>query len=405
MKNLLKLISAVAFLFLALKAQDFPELVSSEEKSSDQLAFEQMARFTMAMEQIHNLYVKSGKEVSYEELIDGAIRGMMSQLDDHSQYMDSENLKNLKEISQEAFGGVGIVINRVGNWVTVVSPIQGSPGWNAGLLAGDQIREIDGVSARGISIEEAVNQLRGEPGSQVSVQIRRPSENRFFDVNLTRSVIETPSVSESFVLEEGIGYVRIKTFSEKTARLLRRELTSLNRKDVKGLVLDLRGNPGGLLRSAVEVASLFLPSDTLVVYTQGRDEEVRKDYKTIIGPHRMQPKLVVLINEGSASASEVVSGALQDYGRAVLVGETSYGKASVQSIITLPNGSALKLTTASYFTPSDRQIHEKGIDPDVEVSFPIRRWFMLQDGLNPDNWSTDTQLNKAVEILRADLKG
>lgn len=373
--------------------------------NEEQLAYEQIARFTLAMEQIHDLYVKSGKEVSYEQLIDGAIRGMMSNLDHYSQYMNTDTLKNLQQTTQEAFGGVGIVINRMGEWITVVSPIADSPGWEAGLLAGDQIRKIDGESARGIDTAEAVNRLRGEPGSEVRLEIRRPAEKRVFEVSLTRSVIETPSVTKALILAPGIGYVRIKTFSENTAQLLRRELTALNRKGVKGLVLDLRGNPGGLLGSAVEVASLFLPRDTLVVYTQSREPGDRKDYRTQLGPHRLNPRLVLLINEGSASASEVLSGALQDHGRAILVGQTSFGKASVQSIVPLPDGSALKLTTASYFTPADRQIHEKGIPPDEEVALPMRRWFALQDGLTEETWPQDPQIQKAVEILQTPVDG
>jgi carboxyl-terminal processing protease len=382
-----------------------PVISSASEPNDDQLAYEQIARFTLAMEQIHDLYLKSGKEVSYDTLIDGAIRGMMANLDDYSQFMNSDTLKSLQETTREAFGGVGVVINRRGDWITVVSPIEDSPGWDAGLLAGDQIRQIDGTSARGIDMNEAVNRLRGEPGSEVRVQIRRPSEDRVFEVTLIRSVIETPSVSKAMILAPEIGYVRIKTFSENTAQLLRRELTALNRKGVKGVVVDLRGNPGGLLGAAVEVASLFLPRDTLVVYTQSREPGERVDYRTPLGPHRLDPRLVVLINEGSASASEVFSGALQDHGRATLVGQTSFGKASVQSIVPLPDGSALKLTTASYYTPAGRQIHEKGIPPDVEVDLPMWRWVGLQEGLTEETWPQDPQLQKAVEILQAPVDG
>ncbi|MDF3127893.1 S41 family peptidase [Kiritimatiellaeota bacterium B1221] len=388
-------------------AQDTGDLQLSDEPevpSGAKLAYEQIARFTVAMEQIHDLYVKSGEEVSYDELIDGAIKGMMSNLDSYSQYMKSDTLKSLQETTQGAFGGVGIVINRSGDWITVVSPIEDSPGWNAGLMAGDQIRQIDGRSARGIRIEDAVNQLRGEPGTEVRVQIRRPSESKSFEVTLTRSEIKNPSVTGTRVLEDGIGYVRVSTFTRNTAQLLRRELTALKRKDVKGIVLDLRGNPGGLLGAAVDVAGLFLPQESLVVYTQSREPGERKDYFTSTAPHRLHPKLVILINGGSASASEVVSGALQDHERAILVGETSFGKASVQSIVPLPDGSALKLTTASYFTPKDRQIHERGIDPDEEVSLPLRRWFLLQEEIEEGDWTQDPQLMKAVELLRKEVK-
>ncbi|MEX2606313.1 MAG: S41 family peptidase [Kiritimatiellia bacterium] len=365
------------------------------------LAFEEIARFTLALEQIHQRYLEAGEEVDYDDLIDGAIAGMMSKLDGYSDYMEGDSLKWLEETTRGRFGGVGVVINQEGDWITVVSPIEDSPGWEAGLLAGDQFVTIDGQSARGIGITGAVEKLRGEPGTDVDVRVRRPSENRIFEVTLTRSIIENPSVNEHRILEDGIGYLRVKTFTETTAQLLRRELTALNRKNVKRLVLDLRGNPGGLLDSAVEVAGLFLPLDTLVVYTRGRDESQRKEYRTTLPPHRLNPELVVLVNRGSASASEIVSGALQDYGRAVLVGQTTFGKASVQSIVPLPDGSALKLTTASYHTPHDREIHEKGIEPDERVEFSPRQWMQIQTGMREaTDWEADPQLMRAVELLQ-----
>ncbi|MGA0333921.1 MAG: S41 family peptidase [Kiritimatiellia bacterium] len=395
-------IIAGAFLLLSLLAAELPEIRLSDKTVPEdgKLAYEQIARFTLAMEQIHALYVKSGNPISYEELIDGAIAGMMSRLDDHSQYMDSETLQSLQETTRGAFGGVGIVISRSGEWIQVVSPIEDSPGWEVGLISGDQIRRIDGASARGISIEEAVNRLRGEPGSSLRLGIRRPSENRSFEVELIRAEIKTPSVSEAALLTENIGYLRIKTFTEETAQLLRRELTTLNRKGAGGVILDLRGNPGGLLSSAVEVCGLFLPRDTLVVSTQSREPSEKKVYATKSTPHRFSPDLVILINRSSASAAEVVSGALQDHGRARLVGETSFGKASVQSIVPLPDGSALKLTTANYFTPADRQIQGKGIEPDVVVDFPLQAWFRLNGEPGPENWEQDPQLRKAVELLQ-----
>ncbi|WFB35133.1 S41 family peptidase [Kiritimatiellota bacterium B12222] len=379
------------------------QVIAETVPPADYLAYEQMARFTLAMEQIHEQYVKAGQDVSYDTLIDGAIRGMMSNLDAYSEYMASDTLKSLQETTQENFGGVGIVINQLGPWITVVSPIEDSPGWEAGVMAGDQIRAIEGVSAKGMGMSDVVTQLRGTPGTEVTVEFWRPSENRGFEVSLTRSVIETPSVSDAIMLEEGIGYVRVKTFSEKTAELLRREMTRLKRQHAQGLVLDLRGNPGGLLTAAVEVAGLFLPQGSLVVYTQGREGQERRDFYSRLNPHRLNPRLVILINEGSASAAEIVSGALQDYDRAVLVGQTSFGKASVQSIVPLPDGSALKLTTASYFTPTDRQIHERGIPPDVEVVLPLRVWYRLQNGIEEGNWENDPQVMKAVELLRSEI--
>lgn len=373
--------------------------------SREPLAFEEIARFTLALEQIRERYLEAGESVGYDVLIDGAIEGMMSKLDGYSDYMEGDSLTLLEETTRGRFGGVGVVINQEGDWITVVSPIEDSPGWDAGLLAGDQFVRIDGESARGIGISQAVEKLRGEPGTDVEVHVRRPSENRTFEVTLTRSIIENPSVNAHWILEEGIGYLRVKTFTENTARLLRRELTALNRKGVNRLVLDLRGNPGGLLGSAVEVAGLFLPVDSLVVYTQGREDSERREYRTSLPPHRLNPELVVLVNRGSASASEIVSGALQDYDRAVLLGQTTFGKASVQSIVPLPDGSALRLTTATYHTPHDREIHEKGIEPDEVVEFSMRQWFRAQAGMREEkNWEADPQLSRAVELLRGEKK-
>ncbi len=375
-------------------------------KTRGPMAFEEIARFTLALEQIRQRYSDAGEAVEYGVLIDGAIAGMMSKLDGYSDYMEGDSLKLLEESTQGRFGGVGVVINQEGDWITVVSPIEDSPGWEAGLLAGDQFLAVNDVSARGIGIAEAVEKLRGEPGTDVRVRVRRPSENRTFEVTLTRSLIENPSVNEHRILAEGIGYLRVKTFTENTAQFVRRELTALNRKGVTGLVLDLRGNPGGLLESAVEVAGLFLPLDTLVVYTQGREDTKRKEYRTTLPPHRLNPELVVLVNRGSASASEIVSGALQDYDRAVLVGQTTFGKASVQSIVPLPDGSALKLTTASYHTPKDRVIHEKGIEPDEIVDFSMRQWLRIQTGLREESdWEADLQLKRAVDLLREPAEG
>lgn len=375
-------------------ADPIEESVSEE----DTLRVEQMARFTMALEQIHGRYVEEGRAVGYDELIDGAISGMMSRLDPYSTFIESEEVKSFQESTQGEFGGIGVVINRQGDWVTVVSPIEGSPGWDAGLQPGDRFVEIDDEPARGISVQEAVQRLRGEPGSEVEVRLLRPSQSQSFSVTLVREIIETPSVEGMEILEKGIGYVRVTLFAEDTAQRIRREITSMARQGVNSLVLDLRGNPGGLLQAAVEVAGLFLPEDSLVVYTQGKEGEERREYRTVSRPHRRAPRLAILVNGGSASASEIVAGALQDAGKAVLVGTTTFGKASVQSVVPMADGSALKLTTATYYTPSGREIHQKGIEPDEEVFFPIARW--LRERPDTFSWENDPQIVRAVEVLR-----
>lgn len=380
------------------------DLEDGEVDPERRAAFEQIARFTLAMEQIRRLHVEAGKEVDYGMLIDGAIEGMMSKLDPYSEYLENESVEDLRDETRGAFGGVGLVINRGPRFITVVSPVEDSPGWEAGLVAGDQIVAIEGESARGITVEEAVDRLRGEPGTEVRIRVRRPSENRSFDITLTRAVVKNRSVPDHRLLTDDIGYLRVKLFNDTTARLLRSELTELGKRGVKGVVLDLRGNPGGLLSSAIEVAGLFLPRETLVVYTRGKGDEPRREFFTSTRPHRLEPELAVLVNEGSASAAEIVSGALQDHGRAMLVGGKTFGKASVQSILPMPDGSALRLTTAQYFTPSDRLIQDEGIEPDVPVAMSMREWLRVREPFSDEwNWERDSQIEKAVELLRRRL--
>jgi carboxyl-terminal processing protease len=373
----------------------------------DAEAFEQMARFTLALEQVRQFYVESGEPVSYEVLIDGAIQGMMNQLDRHSSFLGGREAESLQSEAQGRFGGVGIVISMENGRLTIVAPMEGTPGWDAGLLTDDRILEIDGKSTEGISMRDAVDRLRGEPGTQVSLKIDRPSEDSTLDVTLTRAVIEPRTVQAHRMLEGNIGYIRVTTFAETTPRMLREELNRVLRNRPKGLILDLRGNPGGLMEAAVDVASLFLPRDTLVVYTEGRGDNgvSRRDYVSRGRWREVELPMVVLINQGSASASEIVAGALRDHNRAVLVGETSFGKGSVQSVVPLRDGSAIRLTTAIYFSPSGSQIHEKGITPDEVVSFPLRRWAAAQRHAERGEWAweEDPQLAKALAILTGDV--
>lgn len=383
---------------------DIMESGDNADTSDERVALEQMARFTLALEQIHRLHASSGNAVSYEELIDGAISGMMGKLDRYSNYLEGSSLERLQEQTQGSFVGIGVVINQGNRFIRVVSPVEGSPSWDAGIAAGDLIISVDGDSMRDLPMDQVVSRLKGEPGTEVLVGIRRPAQRRNFEVKLVRRLIENRSVGTYELLEDKIAYIRVKTFGQDTAQLLRKEMTGLVKKDVEGLVLDLRGNPGGLLGAAVDVANLFLPKETLVVFTQGNEPESRKDYMTRSRPHRLNPKLIVLVNEGSASASEVVSGALQDHDRARLVGSKTFGKASVQSILPIPGGSALKLTTAMYYTPEAREIHEKGLNPDVEVSLPMHRWLRLRNRPAENwKWEEDPQLNRAVELLREEL--
>lgn len=373
-------------------------------RSRDAEAFEQMARFTLALEQVRQSYVASGEEISYEVLIDGAIEGMMGRLDRYSGFLGGREAEELQTETRGRFGGVGIVISLEGGALTVVSPMEGTPGWEAGLMTDDRIVQIDGVETEGISLRSAVDRLRGEPGTPVDLTVFRPSEGTTFDVRLRRAVIEPRTVQAHEMLEDGVGYIRVTSFAETTPRMLREELNRLLRNKPAGLVLDLRGNPGGLLTAAVEAAGLFLPEGTLVVYTEGRGEEgvERQEFRSRGRRHEVELPMAVLINRGSASAAEIVAGALRDHGRAVLVGERSFGKGSVQSVVPLRDGSAIRLTTAVYFTPSGAQIHERGLEPEVEVRFRMRDWAAAQRAAGRGEWSwrEDPQVREAVAVLR-----
>lgn len=378
-------------------AETTPDLLPEDP---DQEAFEQIARFTLALEQVRRFYVESGEDVNYETLIDGAIQGMMGKLDRYSGFMEGREADGLREQTRGRFGGVGIVVSMENGQLTVVSPVEDTPGWEAGLMTDDRILEIDGSSTRGKRMGQLVDQLRGEPGSTVTLKIRRPSERSTFEVTLTRAEIQPRTVQRHRMLDHGIGYIRITQFSQPTARMLREELNRMLRQNPSGLVLDLRGNPGGLLDSAVEVASLFLPSETLVVYTKSREETERREYFTTGRRQELDLPLVVLVNQGSASAAEIVAAALKDHERATLVGQTTFGKGSVQSIMPFQDGSAIRLTTAIYYSPGDHVIHEQGVDPDVTVPMSLRDWSRQQRNMNEDwDWREDPQLREAVSLL------
>ncbi len=362
-------------------------------------AFEQIRRFTLVLEQIRHFYVDADK-VSYEALVDGALGGMLRQLDPHSQFLDRDAYHGVREDTQGEFGGLGMIVHIVEGALTVVSPMEDSPAWEAGILTDDRITDIEGLPTQGLGLPAAIDLLRGPPGSQVSFRLFRPSTGEELPFSLTRARIESRSVRKGRMLRDGIGYIRLSSFNEPTAKLLHEEMNTLAAQQAKALVLDLRGNPGGLLQSAVEVASVFLDKGELVVFTRGRDEASRRDYASVGWRHYVDWPLAILVNGGSASAAEIVAGALQDHRRAVLVGERTFGKGSVQSLLPMEDGSALRLTTAKYFTPSERPIHLRGIPPDIEVDMSPQQWADVRRSRNPDaSWANDPQLGRAVEVL------
>ncbi len=311
--------------------------------------------FTRALVQIERKYVTEKDPV---KLIESGIQGMVQDLDPFSALLTPEESQEWMVQTQGRFGGLGIQIGIRDGWLTIIAPIEGTPAYRAGLRAGDRIIKIEGKSTRGIKLQKAVKLLRGRPGTKVTITIQRPGLDEPFDVTITRAIIEIHAVPFYTLLDDHIGYVRLTTFSEMASREVKAALDSLLAQGARRFVLDLRSNPGGLLREALRVSSLFLPEGSIVVSTRGRIPEADTVLRAPFGPEVADTlPVVVLVNRGSASASEIVSGALQDWDRALIVGDTTFGKGSVQRIYPLGYGYELKLTTAYYYTPSGRCIH------------------------------------------------
>ena len=355
---------------LIIGARVYLSTAQAAEKDS---VYPSLELFSYVMEKVRKDYV-DGQNLKYKDLVYAALKGMLNTLDPHSEFMDPEKYKELQSDTQGAFGGLGIVISMKDNFITVVSPMEDSPGFKAGIMSGDRIIKIDGKSTEKMSLQDAVKDLRGEPGTDVKISILRPSSNQVKDYKLSRAVINIDMVKdingkkEFPIGDNKIGYIRLVQFGEKTSADLETALNKLKSEHMQGLVLDLRWNPGGLLDQAVDVCEKFLPRGDLVVTTEGRNrsqDSVRKARGSGDELHNMP--IVVLVNLGSASASEIVAGCLQDTKRAIILGEKTFGKGSVQSILPLSDGSALRLTTAKYYTPSHKVIHEVGITPDIVV--------------------------------------
>ena len=308
-------------------------------------------------------------EVDSATLIRGAINGMIRTLDPHSSFMTPELYKELEVETQGQFGGIGIEITILKDILTVVSPIEDTPAFNAGVKSGDQIIKIDGKSTKDITIMEAVKKLRGPKDTKVTITIMRENMSKPKDIVLTRAIIQIKSI-KSKIFEDNIGYIRIASFNERTADDLRKALREISEKlkPMKGLVLDLRNDPGGLLIQAIEVSDMFLKSG-VIVSTRGRTKNMETKAMAKNNGNEISCPIVVLVNEGTASAAEIVAGALQDNGRALIIGTQTFGKASVQTVISLEDGSALKLTTARYYTPKGRSIQAEGIKPDITVKY------------------------------------
>ena len=396
---------------------------SSVQGAEKEDPYPQLKLFSVVLDRVRNDYVDGGK-LTYQDLVHGALKGMLNTLDPHSEFMEPIKYDELKKDTQGEFGGVGIVISMKDNFITVVSPMDDTPGFRAGILSGDRIIKINGKSTEKIGLQDAVQMLRGEPGTEVSLGVLRPSSGLVKDYKLARASIKVDTVKDlngrrEFPLSENnVGYVRLIQFGEQTASELEEALRKLEAKGMESLIIDLRGNPGGLLDQAVKVCEKFLPRNQLVVSTEGRDTKQKSEYLATGRDRHSSKPIVVLVNYGSASASEIVAGCLQDATalgvcKAIIVGEQTFGKGSVQSILPLQDGSALRLTTAKYYTPSHKVIHEKGITPDIVVPMTdeeehdvfLQRILGGIESLDPKEQERvrhthDVQLDRAMDLLK-----
>ncbi len=387
----------------------------ADKDTKNTLPIDDLRAFAEVFGKIKSDYVDP---VEDKKLLTEAINGMLTGLDPHSTYLDADAFKELQDTTQGAFGGLGIEVGMEDGLVKVVSPIEDTPAFKAGLKSGDLIMKLDDTLVKGLSLNDAVKLMRGAPDTNIVLTIIRKGEPAPFTVTLTRAVIKVQSVKYK-VPEPGYGYARVTQFQEKSSEDLAKAIKDMhdqNKGPFKGFILDLRNNPGGLLNSAVGISATFLPKDALVVYTEGRSKDSQMhltaspenyargaDYlKSLPADVKTMP-MVVLVNGGSASASEIVSGALQDHKRAVIMGTQTFGKGSVQTILPMNNGAGIKLTTARYFTPNGRSIQAKGIVPDIVVEDPADQGMTLHEAdlshhlANPKGGEEVTSAKTAAE--------
>ena len=384
--------------------------------TDDETGYAQISVFAKAVQLIRQDYVDS-KKTSYHDLIYAAMKGMLASLDPHSQFMDPDDFKEMQDDTRSRFNGLGIEVSVKSGFLTVITPMEDTPAAKAGILSGDQIVRINGNSTDKMELQDAVNVLRGVPGQKVTLTIMRPSTKEIKDYALDRAEIKLQSVKGAKLLDPEfagafkIGYVRLIQFNEPTADELEKALDELQKQGMQALVLDLRNNPGGLLNSAVDVCAQFLPPNTTVVSTQGRVPSQQTDYATsAVAKQRPRFPMAVLVNEGSASGAEIVAGALKDLHRAVIVGETTFGKGSVQNVMQLPDGSALRFTTAKYYTPSKQVIHAIGVAPNIRAPMTAEQERGLfaarsSDNLKPEDEkelikTKDPQMLRAIDALK-----
>ncbi len=356
--------AALGVLFLVTQVAALPAKRSPSNENEE--LYKELELFENALSIVRSDYVEDPQA---KQLIYGALKGLLATLDPYSQFLDPDSYNELKVETEGEFGGLGIEITLKDDLLTIITPIDDTPAYKAGLQPGDRIVKIDGELTRGITLTDAVKKLRGKPKTTVVLTVLREKETELKEVTLERAIIKIDSVREAKLLEDHIAYIRLSDFRENTTRDLGVAIKRLKEEGMDSLILDLRNNPGGLLDVAISVSELFLNRQQLITTTKGRLRNQNQEIRARMDRPVNDLPLVVLLNEGSASASEIVAGAIQDHRRGIVLGTKSHGKASVQTIFPLKDGSALRLTTSKYFTPSGRFIQGQGILPDVEVPF------------------------------------
>lgn len=398
--------------------------VSEVDRKKKDEYYKQVELFSDALAIVDSEYVN---ETEPRDLIYGALKGMLASLDPYSQFMDPDTYTELKVDTEGKFGGLGIEITIKDGLLTVVTPIEDTPAWDAGIKANDKIVKIDNELTRDIALTDAVKKLRGQPGEPVNLTILRESEKKILEFRIVRDIIKIKEIKQAIILQDGIGYIRLVEFRESTPQEIISAIERLSKEGMNALILDLRNNPGGLLDVAVKVAGEFIEKDKLVVYTKGRKPSQNLEFVSNARDPILDIPMAVMINEGSASGSEIVAGCLQDYKRAIILGKKSFGKGSVQTVIPLRDGSAVRLTSSKYFTPSGKVIHENGVVPDIVVEAGIIQTPEKKEGEGEEakeifekieekeikeepakeepkkefDYKTDNQLTRAVDVLKA----
>ena len=391
--------------------------LSGAEKKQKNDLFRQVELFSDTLAIIQTDYVDEAKP---KDLIYGALKGMLSSLDAHSQFMDPDTYNELKVDTEGKFDGLGIEITIKDALLTVITPIDDTPAWKAGVKAGDRIVKINDELTRDMTLTDAVKRMRGKPGDPVKITVLRESEKKLLEFTIVRDVIKIKNIKEARILEDSIGYIRLVEFRENTAADFKAALDKLKKEGMQALILDLRNNPGGLLDVAVKLAEKFVEKGKLIVYTKARKQTQNLEFLSRERQPLIDLPMAILINEGSASGSEIVAACLQDYKRAIILGTKSFGKGSVQTIIPLNDGSALRLTTSKYFTPLGKEIHNKGVLPDIVVEEGKIELSPKEESLiekpqevfeqfdeeepkdkKEQNYKSDNQLMRCVDVLKA----